>query len=465
MTAPDSTTRFAPIAARMREADLPEIVIRTFAFYFDQLSAGQTGLIPEAVIRPVESVPGMADITDAHRERGRQEMAHAVVLKLNGGLGTGMGLDRAKSLLPVKEGLTFLDIIARQAQHGGVPLVLMNSFSTRDDTLAALAAYPQLHGDIPLDFLQHKVPKLAVEGLGPVDWPAAPELTWCPPGHGDIYTALVTSGLLDKLLAAGYRYAFVANADNLGAVMDPDILGWFVGEGLPFMMEVAERTPADRKGGHLAMTPQGQLLLRESAQCPPEDSEDFQDIARHRYFNTNNLWLDLAVLGRELERRDGILGLPLIRNRKTVDPRDPSSPPVYQLETAMGSAISVFAGAGAFLIPKRRFAPIKKTNDLLDVRSDNYILGDDFQVRANPARKLPRAVIDLDPAHFGFVDQLEAHFPHGVPSLLGCSRLTVRGNVRFGADVVLTGEVEIHHEGSTPVDIPAGSRISGFWTG
>src|SRR5438105_1204399 len=83
------------------------------------------------------------------------------------------------------------------------------------------------------------------------------ELEWCPPGHGDIYTALVTSGMLDALLDAGYEHAFVSNSDNLGAVLDPRILAWFAAERIPFLMEVADRTEADRKGGHIAQRPGG----------------------------------------------------------------------------------------------------------------------------------------------------------------------------------------------------------------
>ena len=269
--------------------------------------------------------------------------------------------------------------------------------------------------------------------------------------------------MLDRLLAAGYRTAFVSNSDNLGAVMDPAILGYFVAEDLPFMMEVADRAEADKKGGHLACTAEGQLLLRESAQCSSADTADFQDITRHRFFNTNNLWLNLPVLRELLDRRDGILGLPMIRNTKTVDPRDPASPAVYQLETAMGSAIGIFAGAGALRIPKSRFAPIKKTNDLLDVRSDNYILTSDYQVRANPARELPRAVIDLDARYYGFVDQLEKRFPHGAPSLLACERLQIKGDVHFGRDVVLSGVVLIANTTDEPLFVPDGTRISGIW--
>lgn len=454
---------FDRVAVRMRAAGLPDIVIRTFEHYYNQLAAGHTGLVPEAEIRPVTALPSTEDITADHERAGAAALPHSILLKLNGGLGTSMGLAKAKSLLTVKEGHTFLDIIAQQARLGGIPLVLMNSFSTRADTLAALAAYPELVSEIPLDFLQNKVPKITTDGLEPVEWPADESLTWCPPGHGDIYTALITSGMLDRLLAAGYHTAFVSNSDNLGAIMDPAILGYFVAEGLPFMMEVADRAEADKKGGHLAATPTGQLLLRESAQCPPQDAAAFQDITRHRFFNTNNLWLNLPALRALLDQKGGILGLPMIRNTKTVDPRDPSSPQVYQLETAMGSAIEVFDGAGALRIPKSRFAPIKKTNDLLDVRSDNYILSEDFQVRANPARRLPRAVIELDPRFYGFVDRLEARFPQGAPSLLDCAQLTVMGDIRFGRDVVLSGQVELRNETSAPLVVPDDAHLSGRW--
>ena len=452
---------FAPFAARMQAEALPDVVIRTFAHYYDQLAAGQTGLIPEREIEPVTSLPDYEDLDAGLESVGEEALSHTVLLKLNGGLGTSMGLARAKSLLTVKNGLTFLDIIARQAQLSRVPLLLMNSFSTRDDSLAALQGYDNLSGDLPLDFVQHKVPKIVQEDLSPVTWPDDPNLEWCPPGHGDLYTALDTSGMLERLLSAGYRYAFVSNSDNLGAVIDPRILGHFVQEDLPFMMEVCHRSEADRKGGHLAQLTGGQLILRESAQCPAEDEASFQDITRHRYFNTNSLWIDLAALQRRLVESEGVLGLALIRNGKTVDPRDKTSTPVFQLETAMGAAIAVFPGAGALRVPKTRFAPIKTTNDLLDIRSDNYILTDSYQVVANPARGLPRAVIDLDPTYYKFIDDLDARFPEGAPSLLACSRLTIRGDVRFQGDVILQGDVEITNGSKGQKTVDRGTVLTG----
>lgn len=452
---------FTPFAERMRAENLPDIVIRTFEHYYRQLARGSTGMIPEKFIQPVDELPASEDFPPEMAAAGRAALPHAILLKLNGGLGTSMGLARAKSLLPVKEGFDFLEIIARQVAGSGVPLVLMDSFNTRDDSLAALEGKTAPQGGIPLDFLQHKVPKILQENLAPAEWPRDPELEWCPPGHGDIYTALVTSGMLEKLLDGGYRYAFVSNSDNLGAVMDEGLLGYFASNDLPFLMEVAPRTEADKKGGHLAQLANGQLLLRESAQCPAEDMDSFQDIDRHRFFNTNNLWINLPALQAMLAEKDGILGLAMIRNAKTLDPRDRTSPPVYQLETAMGSALEVFPGSVAVVIPPSRFAPIKKTNDLLDVRSDNYVLTDDFQVVANPARELPRAAIDLDPRFFQFIDDFDARFPDGAPSLLECSRLVVRGDVRFGRDVVCRGEVELVNGTGAQVVIEDGAVLTG----
>lgn len=460
---PQVNADFAPFAERMQAEDLPDIVIRTFAYYYNQLAEGRTGLLGEADILPVASLPDAERFGAALRETGQAALAKTILLKLNGGLGTGMGLERAKSLLVVRDGLTFLDIIARQALVSHAPLVLMDSYNTRDDSLAVLARYPELtrHG-IPLDFVQHKVPKIVQADLTPVNWPADPDLEWCPPGHGDIYTALVTSGMLRRLLDRGYEYAFVSNADNLGAVLEPAILGYFVQNRLPFLMEVADRTAADRKGGHLARSNDGRLILRESAQCPADAVAAFQDITRHRYFNTNNLWLNLSALQALLDARDGILGLPMIRNSKPADPREPTSPPVYQLETAMGAAIGLFESAGAVRVPRTRFAPVKATDDLLAVRSDAYVLTDDFRIAPNPARSLPDPpVVSLDPQFYRLIDDFEARFPRGAPSLVGCEQLAVKGDVRFGRNIVCQGVVEVNNEAKTLAQIADGAILDG----
>ena len=456
---------FAPFAAKMRREGLPEHAIRTFEHYYGELARGARGTLSETEIEPVDAVEGAEEL-EGYADAGRAALGRAVVVKLNGGLGTTMGMRRAKSLLRVKGEVTFLDVIAEQVLHlrrahrSAVPLLLMNSFRTRADSLEALARHEGLAGDLPLDFLQHKVPRVAAADLAPVDWPADRELEWCPPGHGDLYLALETSGLLAQLLERGFHYAFVSNADNLGAVLDLGILGWFARESLPFAMEVCDRTEAHKKGGHLARLPGGGLALRELAQTPDADLDAFQDVKRHRFFNTNNLWLDLRRLAEVLRERDGVLPLPMIRNEKTVDPADPRSPKVIQLETAMGAAISVFPGARALRVPAERFAPVKTTSDLLAVWSDAYELTPDWRVVAAPGRS-GDLVVDLDDAFYKTVDQLDAHFPAGAPSLRHCRRLRVAGDVRFGANVTCRGEVSVRCGPPGPCAVPAGATLEG----
>jgi UTP--glucose-1-phosphate uridylyltransferase len=437
---------------KMRADGVADLAIRNFEHYYRLLEEGDAGVLAESEIEPVEDVPDADDLPDGG-EAAREALYRTLVLKLNGGLGTSMGTTRAKSLLEAKDGLSFLDVIARQVlnvrERSGarLPLVLMNSFYTRDDSLKALERYPDLKADVRLDFVQGKVPKLTAEEREPVEWPDDPYLEWAPPGHGDLYTSLVASGMLEELLERGYEFAFVSNADNLGATLDERILGWFARERLPFAMEVADRTEADRKGGHLARRRGGGLVLREIAQTPDDDLDAFQDTSRHRFFNTNTLWVNLRALAALMEERQGVLGLPMIVNRKTVDPNDPSSPKVIQLESAMGAAIDVFDGAAALRVPRERFAPVKTTNDLLVVRSDAYVLTDDARVVVSPERRLPGLpLVDLDADHFKLLRDFDARFPEGPPSLVECERLTVKGDVRFGANVVVRGDVTVEQE-------------------
>lgn len=431
----------------MSRAAVSEPAIRAFERAYAQLVARDTAMLPEDAISPVESLPKADSLPSPSADETAALLAQSAILKLNGGLGTSMGLDRAKSLLEVRPGVTFLDLIARQIAHfrrmtgSNIRFLLMNSFSTSADTRAFLARHPELGSADDIELLQNKVPKIDAATLGPVEWPANPDLEWCPPGHGDLYPVLAGSGALDRLLAAGVKFLFVSNSDNLGATLDPRLLKWFAESGAPFAMEVTARTPSDRKGGHLAMR-DGHLLLRESAQCPDADMEAFQDITRHRFFNTNNLWLRLDRLREALTREGGFLPLPVIQNRKTVDPRDKKSAAVYQLETAMGAAIECFPDAAAIEVPRTRFAPVKTTGDLLTLRSDAYEIGDDGSVRLVPERKGVPPKVDLDD-NFKLVDQLDAALAAGAPSLKNCRSLKVSGPFAFSREMVFEGDVVI----------------------
>ncbi len=445
----------------MRAAAVAEAAVGAFRRNVESLMRQETGLIPEASIAPAAGLPNWEECRELTPEPSAERMAQVVVIKLNGGLGTSMGLQAAKSLLEVKPGATFLDIMVRQILQlrennaGSVRLLLMNSFSTSEDTLRHLQTYAAegLAAAHEVELMQNQVPKLDAATLEPVSWPSDPELEWCPPGHGDLYPALVGSGWLDRLLAEGKRYAFVSNSDNLGAVLEPRLLEYFAASEAPFLMEVTRRTAADRKGGHLAQRREDQrLLLREVAQCPAEDLEDFQNIEKHLYFNTNNLWLRLDVLKEVLQENAGVLPLPMIVNRKTVDPRDKKSTPVIQLEVAMGAAIECFAGAAAVNVPRSRFAPVKSTADLLALRSDAYEVNAAAQVQLRPERAGKPPVIELDD-HYKLVDALDEL---GLPSLLECRSLKIVGRIRFAEGVVLRGDVVIENTSSEVRVIAAG---------
>jgi UTP--glucose-1-phosphate uridylyltransferase len=451
---------------KMRNAGMPEAARRAFAHYYEQLRDPDAGTLPEDDLEPVREVPSLTDLP-CDDDKARELLERTIVLKLNGGLGTSMGLRGPKSLLEVKDALTFLDLIARQivtarrSAQRRIPLVLMNSSATDGTTHIALRRHPDLTSDVGITFVQNSFPKVRPDDLMPVSWPENRMLEWAPPGHGDLYTSIATSGMLGQLLRHGYRYAFVSNSDNLGATLDDRILAWFAGAQTPFLMEVADRTEADRKGGHLARLRRDGLVLRESAQTPAEDLPAFQDVTRHRYFNTNNLWLDLKALAQVLENRDGVLALPLIVNRKPVDPTDPSSPEVIQLESAMGAAIGVFEGAQALRVSRRRFAPVKTTDDLLAVRSDAYALTEAGNVELARRRGGRPPVVRLDPRFYKLLPAFDARFPAGAPSLVACDRLAVVGDVRFGRRVVVRGSVTVEHTGTGQLQIEDGTVLEG----
>lgn len=443
--------------AKMRQAGLPKVVIDTFAYYYEQVVSGATGMIPEPTIRPVDkSEIADAATLDSYISAGKDALKQTVQIVLNGGLGTSMGLTGPKNLLKGKDDKTFLQSIIEQAAASGVRLVFMNSFATDAQTRAAINMLaPQTP---PRFFLQHKFPKILREGFHPAHWPENPDLEWNPPGHGEIYTALSTSGLLSDLLDEGVRYALVVNGDNLGATLEPALLGYFSTHRFSFMMEVARRTSMDMKGGHLARNTNDRLILREIAQCPEEDLAAFQDIEKYRYFNVNSLWINLQALNT-LVRRNPVIRLPMILNPKSLDPRNADSPPVFQVETAMGAAISLFDGATAVEVLPTRFLPVKKCADLLALRSDCFIFQADGSLMPNPARRLGRIQVNLDPAFYTKIDDFEKRFAHGVPSLIDCETLTVKGDVYFESAVVIKGKVLIHNNGPEATVISAGTVI------
>jgi UTP--glucose-1-phosphate uridylyltransferase len=459
----EATAKFAPplddrwrdIQSRLSKQQTDQLVVRIFCNQYQRLVEGQAGFIREAEIQPIDTIPHLKDLPDELEEAGKEAVSKTVILKLNGGLGTSMGLDGPKSLLRVRDQMTFLDFIVAQAQYYDIPLLLMNSFATAAETARALESRGTLNPDRLITFLQHRVPKIRADNYAAVQSDTDPDLAWCPPGHGDLYAALLTTGTLPQLLQRNYRFMFVSNADNLGATLDLRLLGYLARNQISFLMEVADRTSVDRKGGHLARRHDGTLVLRESAQCHPDERETFQDISRHRYFNTNNLWIDLQMLGEALERCDGALPLPLIVNRKTLDPRDPSSPEIFQLETAMGAAISLLPDARAVCVPRARFAPVKTTSDLLAVRSDAYEVDERASIQLVRERSGAPPMVELDDRFYRQIRDLENRIA-SCPSLRHCRSLRITGDFQIPATTVFVGDVELVNQRERSVRLEAG---------
>jgi len=426
--------------AIMKEHKLNDSVISNFSAQYEKVLAGETGIISEIEIKPPQK-NNLINYSDL-RNTSNRRLNELVVIKLNGGLGTSMGLSRAKSLLPVKNDLSFLDIIALQimglSKNSGkhVPLMFMNSFNTRKDTLDKLSKYKELKvNGLPLDFMQNKFPKILQEDMTPLN-SANQENNWNPPGHGEIYLVLQTSGILDLLIEKGYKYAFISNSDNLGAVVDNKILNYIAETDIPFLMEVCERTEMDKKGGHLAENSDGRLLLREVAQCPAGELESFQNINKYKYFNTNNLWINLNHLKAKLMQLDREFSLPLILNKKEVEGRK-----VYQVETAMGAAINSFKNSKAIIVNRDRFVPVKKTNDLLCLWSDSYKLSSEYNLILNNKYGVS-PIVELDENYYKKIDQLEERVIR-CPSLKECRSLKIEGNIYFGDNVIFKNDVSI----------------------
>jgi UTP--glucose-1-phosphate uridylyltransferase len=452
----------------MQQDGMSAIAITSFTHSYRTWEKDSAGFIPESSVDPADHFPHIADVMPSiDHDAAHAALAQTAFLKLNGGLGTSMGLSRAKSLLPVRlhkgRRMRFLDIIlgqvttTRRTQGVRLPLIFMNSYRTSADTLAVVRRDRNFHQEeIPLQVLQHREPKILADTGMPVTWPENPSLQWCPPGHGDVYATLYDSGILDKLLDEGMKYLFISNSDNLGARPSSTVAGYFASTDSPFMVEVARKTPADRKGGQFVVNKKtGRLMLREMSQVPPQDLAAATDIRKHPYFNTNNIWVRIADLKKKLEEFGGIMPLPVIMNHKTVDPTDSSSPAVVQLETAMGAAISVFDNATCLEVDRPRFLPVKTTNDLYIMRSDRFHLTDTYEMEdANYV--FPE--VNLDPRYYKNIDDFNERFPYDVPSIAAAKSVTVKGDWTFGRDVTFFGAAKLDDEG-VPSFVPSGSYV------
>ncbi|WP_297642408.1 UTP--glucose-1-phosphate uridylyltransferase [uncultured Gardnerella sp.] len=456
-------------ASKMRDAGMSDTAIAQFSHLYEVWRNNEKGsFIREHDVEPIKTVPSFHEIYETiDHDKAVKAFAKTAFIKLNGGLGTSMGLSCAKSLLPVRRHkarqMRFIDIIigqvltARQRLGVDLPLILMNSFRTSKDTLQVLKRNRKfVQNDIPVEIIQHQEPKILAQTGEPVSYPEDPTLEWCPPGHGDLYSTIWESGILDKLSECGFSYLFISNSDNLGARPSRTLAQYFENTHAPFMIEVAKRTQADRKGGHIVRDIEtGRMLLREMSQVNPEDKRSAQSINKHPYFNTNNIWIRIDALKKMLKKYNGVLPLPVICNNKTVDPTNPESAKVVQLETAMGAAVSLFDDAICVEVDRMRFLPVKTTNDLFIMRSDRFHLTDSYEMEDG---NYIFPDIDLDPRYYRNIDDFNERFPYSVPALAAAKSVTIKGDWTFGNQVSMFADAVLQDSGE-PNYVPNGSFV------
>ena len=381
------------------------------------------------------------------------QLSKLVVGKLNGGMGTSMGCVGPKSLVEVRDNKSFLDLILEQIEtlnqewNQNIPLLLMNSFYTHEKTQAHLNSVG-FSSEI-IGFQQNKFPRLHSESLSPLTPAKWGEQAYYPPGHGDFYQSIWQQGILQKLIDAGREILFISNADNLGAVVDPVILNYMDEFNVPFLMEVTPKTPADVKGGTLYQQ-DGQLKLLEIARVPDDKIDEFCDQKKFKVFNTNNIWINLVALNDRLKK--GPLELNVLVNRKNIE-----ETPIVQLETAIGSGLECFEGAVGLSVSRERFLPVKKTDDLLLVRSNLFSLNNGKLVR-NPQRKSASLPIVELGDFLQNIEDFQSSFPV-IPDLVNLEELKIKGAVRFKGAASLQGKV--HLQGlKEELTLPAGVEIT-----
>nr|CAD2198412.1 unnamed protein product [Meloidogyne enterolobii] len=412
-------------------------------------------------VRPLQEeliIPyAQLNMVRGQKEIVRELLSSLVVVKLNGGLGTSMGCKGPKSMISVRNDLTFLDLTLQQIQNlnreydVSVPLVLMNSFNTDEDTQKLLKKYTNVHVEVH-SFPQSKYPRIDRESYVPIARSVDDNdiECWYPPGHGNFYESFLASGLLDIFLGQGKKYVFLSNIDNLGATVDPNILNYMTNRDSEFIMEVTDKTRADVKGGTL-IEYEGRLMLLEIAQVPPDYVDEFKSVNKFRIFNTNNLWANLEAIKRVVTA--GELDIEVIVNPKHLD----RGVDVIQLETAAGAAVKCFKNACGINVPRSRFLPVKKTSDLLLLMSNLYDIENGY-VTLSSLRSFPTTPLVKLGSSFDKVKEFSKRF-QGIPDLLELDHLTVSGDVWFGRDVTLKGTVIIIANYGDRIDIPAGTVL------
>lgn len=395
---------------------------------------------------------------DISYEASKNLLNKLAVLKLNGGLGTTMGLSGPKSAIKIKNNMNFIDMVVKQLKsinrkyNASVPLILMNSFNTDERTEKMVSKYSDV--DIQT-FNQAQYVKINEENLLPMNLAFEKskdsKKAFYPPGHGDLLTSINTSGILDKLLEQGVEYLFISNIDNLAATVDINILKFITENKIDFCMEVTKKTRTDIKGGTL-IDYEDTMKLMEIAMVPKNKKNEFTSVKKFKIFNTNNLWINIKELKNILSKGD--LNLDIITNSKVVKGEH-----IIQLETAVGSAVKCFNSTAGIVVPRSRFTPIKTCSDLFLCSSNLYAANKGtLTLNKNRINQVSLPVVKLIGKNFQKIKNFDNSFGN-IPDIVDLDVLTVTGNVTFGENVILRGIVIICCPEGGRIDIPDGAIL------
>lgn len=294
---------------------------------------------------------------DALRAAGERSinMGQLGIVVLNGGMATRFG-GRVKGTVEVFEGKSFLELKIRDVCKISekIKIFIMNSFSTEQKTKQLCLEKKEfgVKSSITM-FNQFIAPRLNMDGSY---YQSEDDLcSFYGPGHGDFPYALKASGCLDSFIDGGGRYIFFSNVDNLGARVDPVLLGIHIRRQSELTAEIAKKNPGD-VGGAPAIV-DGKLRLVEGF-CFP----DYFDHNKVDVFNCSTYWVNAESLKKEF-----ILPWYVV-NKKVCGHK------VVQFERLAGD-MSCFFKTNYLKVPRnKRFFPIKTPQDLKDYRSDLKML-------------------------------------------------------------------------------------------
>nr|CDS26761.1 UTP glucose 1 phosphate uridylyltransferase [Hymenolepis microstoma] len=392
-------------------------------------------------------------------------LSKLVIFKFNGDIGKSMNFDGTKSLIKVRNDKSFLEICLQQIDdlnvkyNCDVPLVLMNSFKTDQDTEEFLKNMPKTRTQL-FTFQQNRFPRLSEEtGLLIPDScqiSGSRDPKWYVPGDGDVFRCLQELGLLKTYSDEGKKWIFLSDIDNLGATPDPAILCWLEEQEkcdatrIDFLMEVAERTSEDKKEGTLILY-NGTLKLLDLSQVSEEHVKDIVYSEQFKIVNTNSIWINIKALQNLLNTR--LLEMDLIVNRKTMK----NNTRTIQLEEFAASAISSFEKAIALKVPRKRMLSVKSISDLLLLRSDIFETNRSGLTLSPRRKSLDLPIIKLG-SRLKSIEDLQRRIP-STPSMINLSHLTLSGDIYFENNVTLKGSVKILAKNNETIVIPEGTVL------